>query len=177
LFHGFDTLGSPLEGRRVPWLRRETCPLASHKRTLIQLLTVNRGFGEFVKVFGDESLSCEYCFITWKCSWRCFVIFTWFTNPLSFRETIAEWALDRRSVSCFKTAGTRQVRGIVAIKTSGILRNLVSAVNAEARFGDLGGWWLSRMKSQRSRKDSVKGVASKVGFEVWTSNRLVNMWN
>jgi hypothetical protein len=41
LFHGFDTLGSPLEGRRVPWLRRETCPLASHKRTLIQLLTVN----------------------------------------------------------------------------------------------------------------------------------------
>jgi hypothetical protein len=43
LFHGFDTLGSPLEGRRVPWLRRETCPLASHKRTLIQLLTVNTG--------------------------------------------------------------------------------------------------------------------------------------
>jgi hypothetical protein len=42
LFHGFDTLGSPLEGRRVPWLRRETCTLASHKRTLIQLLTVNR---------------------------------------------------------------------------------------------------------------------------------------
>jgi hypothetical protein len=29
LFHRFDTLGSPLEGGRVPWLRRETCPLAS----------------------------------------------------------------------------------------------------------------------------------------------------
>jgi hypothetical protein len=39
-------LGSPLEGRRVPWLRRETCPLASHKRTLIQLLTVNNSAGK-----------------------------------------------------------------------------------------------------------------------------------
>jgi hypothetical protein len=29
LFHGFDTLGSPLEGRRVPWLRRGICPLAN----------------------------------------------------------------------------------------------------------------------------------------------------
>jgi hypothetical protein len=49
LFHGFDTLGSPLEGRRVPWLRRETCTLASHERTLIQLLTVNtNGFYWFI---------------------------------------------------------------------------------------------------------------------------------
>jgi hypothetical protein len=29
LFYAFDTLGSPLEGRRVPWLWRETCLLAS----------------------------------------------------------------------------------------------------------------------------------------------------
>jgi hypothetical protein len=50
LFHGFDTLGSPLEGRRVPWLRRETCPLASHKRTLIQLLTVNNKLEQIAPV-------------------------------------------------------------------------------------------------------------------------------
>jgi hypothetical protein len=62
LFHGFDTLGSPLEGRRVPWLRRETCTLASHERTLIQLLTVNSRLWSWVATLHRLLSTTSSCF-------------------------------------------------------------------------------------------------------------------
>jgi hypothetical protein len=49
---------------------------------------------------------------SWKCSEVSqgeklpFIIFMWFTDPLSLCESITEWPCGRGSVSCFRTAET-----------------------------------------------------------------------
>jgi hypothetical protein len=59
----------------------------------------------------------------------------------------------------------------MARETSEILKNFTSAVNAETRFGDLGEWRLSQVKSQRPKgRPWLKGEASKVRV------RSVNWW-
>jgi hypothetical protein len=111
-----------------------------------------------------------FCFGARKCSWRCFLIFTWFADPLTLCETISESMSYRRSASWFRTAEIWRIRDTIKLWTSKSLRNLSSAVNSEAQSRDLDDWWFSRMEVRRSTEDQVKGVASKVRV------RAVNWW-
>jgi hypothetical protein len=119
---------------------------------------------EFMNMFGNMSGDGKLYFVTRECSWKMsWQNSTQIANLLIFREMIAELDYVRKSAVCFRIIG--------------IWRNAGNQESAKfgnimwSRFGNLNEWWFSWIKASGSRR------SKKSGFKVWTSGRLVNVWN
>jgi hypothetical protein len=126
----------------------------------------------------------KVCFITWKYSWRNNADFVQFVNSLTLCEMIAELTFGLQ-VGCLFQSEWNLVKS--GSRESTNFGNLTNSWRHElANFGNIReshirkSWWMSICMNEAARinrRPSQRRHLKKSGFEVWTSGRLVNVWN